>query len=157
MLTERLRRGSAEARAALSRAGRYRRVAGNLEVKEVRLGDGARAERFVICHNPEAAERDRQVRSNLVAYLESQIAGSDAWPRVRRDELVEALRTRPALYRLMRRTKEGKSCASTAPPSPVKSASTASGSCVPPMRPSPPPIWRSPTSSSTRSSEAGAT
>lgn len=108
VLAERLRRGSAETRAALSRAGRYRRVAGNLEVKEVRLGDGARAERFVICHNPEAAARDREVRSNLVAYLESQIAGSDAWPRVRRDELVGALRTRPALYRLLRRTKEGK-------------------------------------------------
>jgi Transposase DDE domain len=83
-------------------------VAGNLEVKEVRLGDGARAERFVICHNPEAAVRDCEVRGNLVAYLEGQIAGSDAWPRVRRDELVGTLRTRPALYRLLRRTKEGR-------------------------------------------------
>ncbi|MHB9149898.1 MAG: hypothetical protein ACYC33_07455 [Thermoleophilia bacterium] len=45
VLAERLRRGSQEARTALSRAGRYRRVAGNLEVKEVRLGDGALAER----------------------------------------------------------------------------------------------------------------
>ncbi|MHB0981696.1 MAG: IS1634 family transposase [Thermoleophilia bacterium] len=108
VLAERLRRGSAEARAALARAGRYRRVADNLEVKEVRLGDGALAQRFVICYNPEAAERDRQVRSNLVAYLESQIAGSDAWPQVRRDELVGALRTRPALYRLLRRTKDGR-------------------------------------------------
>jgi IS4 transposase len=107
VLAERLRRGSAEARAALSRAGRYRQVAGNLAVKEVRIGDGARAQRFVVCHNPEAAERDRQVRGNLIAYLESQIAGSDAWPRARRDELVGALRTRPALYRLLRRTKEG--------------------------------------------------
>ena len=48
------------------------------------------------------------MRANLVAYLEGQIAGSDAWPRSRRDELVGALRTRPALYRLLRRTKEGK-------------------------------------------------
>jgi hypothetical protein len=108
VLAERLRRGSAEARAALARAGRYRRVAGNLEVKEVRLGDGALAQRFVICHNPEAAARDREVRENLIAYLEGQIAGSDAWPRARRDELLGALRTRPALYRLLRRTKEGK-------------------------------------------------
>ena len=108
VLAERLRRGSREARAALARAGRYQRVAGNLEVKEVRLGAGARAERFVICHNPEAAARDREVRGNLVAYLESQIAGSDAWPRVRRDELFGALRTRPGLFRLLRRTKEGK-------------------------------------------------
>ena len=92
----------------LAHAGRYQQVAGNLEVKEVRLGEGARAQRFVVAHNPEAAERDRQVRGNLIAYLESQIAGSDAWPRARRDELVGALRTRPALYRLLRRTKDGK-------------------------------------------------
>jgi IS4 transposase len=108
VLAERLRRGSAEARAALARAGRYRQVAGNLSVKEVRLGDGVRAQRFVVVHNPEAAARDAQVRANLLAYLEEQIAGSDAWPRSRRDELVGALRTRPALYRLLRRTKEGK-------------------------------------------------
>ena len=107
VLAERLRSGSKEARAALSRAGRYQKVAGNLAVKEVRLGDGARGQRFVVCHNPEAAARDAQVRANLVAYLESQIAGSDVWPRRRRDELVGALRTRPALYRLLRRTKEG--------------------------------------------------
>ena len=108
VLAERLRRGSLEARAALVRAGRYQKVAGNLEVKEVRLGDGARAPRFVVCHNPEAAARDARVRGNLIAYLEEQIAGSDEWPRRRRDELVGTLRTRPALYRLLRRTKEGK-------------------------------------------------
>jgi hypothetical protein len=108
VLAERLRSGSAEARAAISRAGRYQQVAGNLTVKEVRIGDGARAQRFVVAHNPEAAARDEQVRGNLLAYLEGQIAGSDGWPRARRDELVGALRTRPALYRLLRRTKEGK-------------------------------------------------
>jgi len=98
VLAERLRRGSLEARAALSRAARYRRLAGNLEVKEVRLGDGARAQRFVLCHNPEAAARDEQVRGNLIAYLEGQIAGSDAWSRSRRDELVGALRLRPVFH-----------------------------------------------------------
>jgi len=107
VLAERLRSGSKETRTALERAGRYRQVAGNLRVKEVHLGEGARAERFVVCHNPEAAERDRRVRENLVAYLEEQIAGSDSWPRRRRDELVGTLRTRPALYRLLRRTREG--------------------------------------------------
>jgi hypothetical protein len=107
VLAERLRSGSKETREALARAGRYQTVAGNLRVKEVRLGEGTREQRFVVCHNPEAAERDARVRENLVAYLESQIAGSDSWPRRRRDELVGTLRTRPALARLLRRTKEG--------------------------------------------------
>ena len=107
VLAERLRGGSAEARAALARAGRYQQVAGNLEVKEVRLGEGLRAPRFVVVYNPEAAERDRCVRENLSAYLEEQIAGSDSWPQRRRDELVGTLRTKPGLFRLLRRTKQG--------------------------------------------------
>jgi hypothetical protein len=83
-------------------------AAGNLSVKEVRVGTGARSQRFVVCHNPEAAERDRQVRANLVAYLESQIAGSDGWSKARRDELAGKLRTTPALWRLVRRIKDGR-------------------------------------------------
>jgi IS4 transposase len=107
VLAERLRSGSAEARAALARAGRYQQVAGNLRVKEVRLGEGLRAPRFVVVHNPEAAERDCHVRENLVAYLAEQIAGSDEWPQTRRDELVGTLRTKPGLFRLLRRTRQG--------------------------------------------------
>jgi hypothetical protein len=107
VLAERLRNGSAEAREALARAGRYRQVAGGLEVKEVRIGGGVCAPRFVVVHNPEAAERDLRVRENLLAYLEEQIAGSDEWPQRRRDELVGTLRTRPGLFRLLRRTKQG--------------------------------------------------
>jgi len=108
VLAEKLRSGSAAVRAVLARAGRYATVADNLSVKEVRLGEGVRAERFVLCHNPEAAERDRQVRANLLAYLTERIAGSDGWQQRRRDELVGELRTTPALYRLLRRTKQGK-------------------------------------------------
>jgi hypothetical protein len=107
VLAERLRGGSAEAREALARAGRYRKVAGNLSVKEVRIGTGVRSPRFVVVHNPEAAERDARVRANLARYLEEQIAGSDDWPQRRRDELVGRLRTTPGLFRLLRRTKAG--------------------------------------------------
>ncbi|HLI43869.1 MAG TPA: IS1634 family transposase [Acidimicrobiales bacterium] len=108
IVAERVRGGSKDAKAALARAGRYHKAAGNLEVKEVRLGDGARTERFVVCHNPEVAARDRKVRENLVSYLEQRIAGTDEWTARRRDELVGELRQTPALYRLVRRTAEGK-------------------------------------------------
>jgi hypothetical protein len=54
-------------------------VAGNVRVKEVAVapgseGDGdvgARTQRFVVCHNPEQADRDAAVREQLVAHLES--------------------------------------------------------------------------------------
>ena len=108
VVAEKLRNASGAARAALARPGRYHVAAGNLKVKEVRVGDGARQQRFVVCHNPEAAERDQQVRANLVAYVSSQIEGSDGWTKRRRDELAGKLRTTPALWRLVRRLSDGR-------------------------------------------------
>lgn len=108
VVAEKLRHASGEAKEALARPGRYAHVAGNLSVKEVRVGEGAREQRFVVCHNPEAATRDQQVRANLVAYLETQIEGSDEWSKSRRDELAGRLRTTPALWRLVRRLNDGR-------------------------------------------------
>ena len=68
---------------------------------------GVRAERFVICHNPETAERDKAVRGRLIAHLEGLIGGSDAWTAGRRDGLAGELRTKPGLRRFLRRTKTG--------------------------------------------------
>ncbi len=112
---EKLRHTNTEAAAALARPGRYKTVAGNLRVKEVHVapggdgdGDGgARAVRFVLCHNPEQAERDQQVRANLVAHLSELIDGSDTWTPRRRDELVGTLKTKPGLRRYLRRTPGG--------------------------------------------------
>ena len=108
VVAEKLRNASGEAKEALARPGRYRSVAGNLEVKEVIVGDGERRQRFVVCHNPEGAARDQQVRANLVAYLETQICGSDGWTKSKRDELAGRLRTTPALWRLVRRLADGR-------------------------------------------------
>src|SRR5512135_2676619 len=112
---EKLRATNAEAAAALARPGRYHTVAGNLRVKEVAVapggdgdGDGgARAVRFVVCHNPEQADRDAAVRANLIGHLEELIDGSDTWTARRRDELVGALRAKPGLRRYLRRTGSG--------------------------------------------------
>jgi IS4 transposase len=104
---EKLRHANSQAAAALARQGRYHTVAGNLRVKEVWVPPreaGVRAERFVICHNP---ERDRLVRERLVAHLAEMIAGSDAWPGSKRSELTGQLRDKPGLRRYLRRTKTG--------------------------------------------------
>jgi hypothetical protein len=112
---EKLRSTNTEAAAALARPGRYRTVAGTLRVKEVHVapggdGDGeqgVRAQRFVVCHNPEQAERDQQVRANLIAHLDELIAGTDAWTARKRDELVGSLKAKPGLRRYLRRTRSG--------------------------------------------------
>ena len=108
IVCEKLRSASADAKAALSRPGRYHLVEGNLSVKEVRVGDGARSQRFCVCVNPEAKRRDEIVRKNLVAYLDKRISGSDNWTTQRRDELVGELRATPGLARFLRRTKDHK-------------------------------------------------
>jgi hypothetical protein len=112
---EKLRHTNTEAAAALARPGRYRTVADNLRVKEVAVapggdGDGdqgARTQRFVICHNPEQADRDSAVRANLVTHLQQLIDGSDSWTGRRRDELVGSLKAKPGLRRYLRRTPSG--------------------------------------------------
>jgi hypothetical protein len=63
---EKLRSDSKEAGAALARQGRYHTVAGNLRVKQVRIDDGTARDRFVICHNPERADRDQLVREQIL-------------------------------------------------------------------------------------------
>ncbi len=158
VLAERLRSGSKETREALARAGRYQTVAGNLRVKEVRIGEGARGQRFVVCHNPEAATRDARVRENLVAYLAEPDRGlrqlaAPAPRRARRDAAHEA-RPRPPPARAR---KEGLLRLDQAA---IKREAKLDGKWL--LRTSDETLTlrrpgRSPTTSSTRSSAAGAT
>jgi transposase len=104
IMGEKLRFASKEAQAALARPGRYREVAGNLKVKEVKT---AEAERFVICANPEAAERDAQVRARLVSHLSDLIKDSDRLPALKRAELRGVISTKPGLSRFLRATAGG--------------------------------------------------
>jgi hypothetical protein len=104
ILGERLRSGSAEATAALSRQGRYQVVADNLRVKEVRFSD---ADRFVVCYNPEQADRDAAVRQRLLAQLAETIAGTDQLSATKRAELRGVISTKPGLHRFLRVTPGG--------------------------------------------------
>jgi hypothetical protein len=54
----------------LRRAGRYREVKHNLEVKEVRVEE----RRYVVCFNPERAEKDRQDRQAILDKLAAKLA-----------------------------------------------------------------------------------
>ncbi len=104
IIGEKLRSGSAEADAALSRQGRYQDVAANLKVKEVKISE---SERFVICYNPEAAERDAKVRERLLAQLGEMIEDSDKLSATKRAELRGVISTRPGLNRYLRVTPGG--------------------------------------------------
>jgi hypothetical protein len=105
IIGEKLRSGSAEATAALSRQGRYQQVADNLRVKEVKISDH---ERFVVCYNPEQADRDAAVRQRLLAQLTETIAGTDKLPATKRAELRGVISTKPGLHRYLRVTPSGR-------------------------------------------------
>src|SRR3989441_4048995 len=61
-----------ETEQALSRQGRYHTVKDNLRVKEVRVGDGDAAVRYLVCHNPAEADRDR--RQRRLERIETELA-----------------------------------------------------------------------------------
>ncbi|MCA1679335.1 MAG: IS1634 family transposase, partial [Actinobacteria bacterium] len=107
IIGEKLRGDSKEANAALAREGRYHTVAGNLQVKEVRVDDATMRDRFVICRNPEQAERDERVRDELVKQLEQAIDGSDRLGAEERARLAGRLQAKRALTRYLRQTKTG--------------------------------------------------
>ncbi len=111
-----LRSGMAATEQALSRQGRYRQVRDNLRVKEVRVGDGDAAVRYVVCHNPAEAERDRALRERQLARIETELARlaeqrRRATTRAEREAHLRgecALRDHPTLSRYLRQTKSGR-------------------------------------------------
>lgn len=69
---EKMRDGSPDAQAALSRQGRYQTVRDNLRVKEVRLDDET-GKRWIVCHNPFEAERDAAQRQAALERIETEL------------------------------------------------------------------------------------
>jgi hypothetical protein len=59
----------------ITRPGRYQKVADNLQVKAVTVGDGERRRRYVLCYNPEEAERQKKHREQVLKELAAEIDG----------------------------------------------------------------------------------
>ena len=76
MVAMKLKGGTKEVRDdVLGRAGRYRAVDPNLQVKDV-LIDGRR---YVVCHNPEEDRRDKARRADMLAKLAAELEGGVPW------------------------------------------------------------------------------
>jgi hypothetical protein len=105
IIGEKLRTDSTDVQAALSRPGRYARVRDNMLVKEVTVPDAD--DRFVICFNPEQAERDQHIRAEPLARLTEMITGSDALTATARQQLQARIATKPGLNRFLRVTAVG--------------------------------------------------
>jgi hypothetical protein len=113
---EKMRDGTPDVEAVLSRQGRYQSVRDNLRVKEVRL-DNEAGKRWIICHNPYEAERDRAQRDAALARVTDELERIDTARardrKRRRDDEVHvraecALRDHPSLGRWVRQLKSGR-------------------------------------------------
>jgi Transposase DDE domain len=113
---ERMRDGSPDAQAALSRQGRYQPVRDNLRVKEVHVGDGDAAKRFIICHNPAEADRERTQRDETILRLQAELERIEIQRTKAKSAHAHAVHTRaecalrdhPALGRYLRQTTAGR-------------------------------------------------
>jgi DDE family transposase len=103
-----MRRGNEVTREVLTRPGRFKKVAENLEVKEVVLGDGARQRRYVLCYNPQEAERQRAHRSEVIAELEAELATLSETAEGEHSKRVCALRASARFGRYLKLAAKGK-------------------------------------------------
>ena len=65
--------GGEVATQVVNRPGRYQEVSENLRVKEVTVGDGERRRRYVVCHNPQEAQRQRLHRETVLEHLSAEL------------------------------------------------------------------------------------
>jgi hypothetical protein len=102
-----MRRGDEVTEEVLSRPGRYRTVAENLEVKEVIVGAGERRRRYAVCFNPLEAKRQKAHREELLHELEAELASLSDLAQVNHTKRVCALRSSARYGRLLKETKRG--------------------------------------------------
>jgi hypothetical protein len=103
-----LRSGTAEAKLALKRQGRYHVVADNVAVKQVIVGDGAARQRFVVARNPREADRDRARREQTISRLEAKLAALEQTRGKAHEKAACKLRAHRSMGRYLRQTKTGR-------------------------------------------------
>ena len=103
-----LRSGTAEAKLALKRQGRYHTVADNIQVKQVTVGEGAGRQRFVVTRNPHEADRDRERREQTITRLESKLRELEQTRGKAHEKAACKLRAHRSMGRYLRQTKTGR-------------------------------------------------
>lgn len=63
----------------LNRRGRFRKIADNLHVKEVEVGDGELRRRYILCFNPKEAKRQKAHRDEVASELRKELERHRDW------------------------------------------------------------------------------
>lgn len=104
---EKLRSGEERAEQALARAGRFKAVRENLEVKEIVVGDGEKRTRYVLVRNPEEAERDRRSREAIISRVNEELRSIGDLKGEPHTKACCALVAHPTLGRYVKTDKRG--------------------------------------------------
>ena len=108
ILGEKLRDNKELNQMALGRPGRYRQVADTLQIKEVVIGRGLGRRRFVICYNPQEAQRDRERRERLIQKLEEGLEALGDLRGKTHTKAVCTLRAHPTMGRYLKELPGGR-------------------------------------------------
>jgi len=63
----------------LTRPGRFKKVAENLHIKEVEVGNGELRRRYILCFNPKEAKRQKAHREEVTSELTQELARHRNW------------------------------------------------------------------------------
>lgn len=102
-----MRRGDEVSTEVLKRPGRFQKVAENLRVKEVVIGEGERRRRYVVCHNPQEEKRQHAHRQEVLRELEAELASLRQMRGDQHSKRVCQLRASRRYGRYLRQTKGG--------------------------------------------------
>jgi hypothetical protein len=102
-----MRRGDEVSTDVLQRPGRFQKVADNLRVKEVLVGEGERRRRYVVCHNPQEEKRQRAHRRQVLWELECELSSLQQMRGESHSKRVCQLRASRRYGRYLRLTKGG--------------------------------------------------
>lgn len=110
ILGEKLRPGSQGVPAeALSRGGKYQKLADGLEIKEVVVGgDSVVRRRYVVVRNPVEAEHDQKLRADIVREVERRLEALHTEEGESHSKAACALRGHRTYGRYVRQTRTGK-------------------------------------------------
>jgi transposase len=70
---EKMRSGKDNVQEALARAGRFKKVRDNLEVKEIIVGQGEKRTRYIVVRNPEEVKKDSLERERIIKKLKEDL------------------------------------------------------------------------------------
>jgi len=103
-----IHQGGEVAQEVMRRPGRFKKVADNLEVKEVVVGEGERRRRYVVCFNPDEAKRQQQHRAQVLKELSAELESLRHQPGEGHSKRVCQLRASGRYGRYLRLSKTGK-------------------------------------------------